>query len=108
MEPDLVRSLLLNLADNAQKSMEDGGELRFCQEMTERGCRIRVLDGGRGIPPQALKHLTEPFYRVDKARSEGKEVLDWGWLCAGKLYRSITEACGLQIEKKVELVSPWN
>lgn len=69
MEPDLVWSLFLNLADNAQKSMEDGGKLRFCQEMTETGCRIRVLDGGRGIPPQALKHLTEPFYRVDKARS---------------------------------------
>lgn len=69
MEPDLAWSLLLNLADNAQKSMEDGGELRFCQEMTEEGCRIRVLDDGRGIPPQALKHLAEPFYRVDKARS---------------------------------------
>lgn len=69
MEPDLVWSLLLNLADNAQKSMEDGGELRFQQEMTEDGCVIRVLDSGRGIPPQALEHLTEAFYRVDKARS---------------------------------------
>ncbi len=69
IEPDLVWSLLLNLADNAQKSMERGGELIFRQEMTDAGCRIRVSDSGRGIPPQALEHLTEAFYRVDKARS---------------------------------------
>lgn len=69
LEPDLLWSLLLNLADNAQKSMEGGGELRFQQEMTENGCVIRVLDSGRGIPPQALEHLTEAFYRVVKARS---------------------------------------
>lgn len=69
LEPDLVWSLLLNLADNAQKSMENGGELRLELELLEDGCRIRVLDSGRGIPPQALEHLTEAFYRADKARS---------------------------------------
>lgn len=69
IEPDLVWSLLLNLADNAQKSMEDGGELQFQQRMTEDGCLICVLDSGRGIPPQAIEHLTEAFYRADKARS---------------------------------------
>ena len=69
LEPDLVWSLLLNLADNAKKAMEGGGELRFQLRMLEDGCRVRVLDTGRGIPPQALEHLTEAFYRVDKARS---------------------------------------
>ena len=69
LEPDLIWSLLLNLADNAQKAMERGGELRFQLEMLRDGCRIRVLDTGRGIPEAALEHLTEAFYRVDKARS---------------------------------------
>ncbi|MCI9352112.1 MAG: HAMP domain-containing histidine kinase [Lawsonibacter sp.] len=69
LEPDLTWSLLLNLADNAQKAMEGGGELCFRQRMLEDGCRIQVLDSGRGIPSQALDHLTEAFYRVDKARS---------------------------------------
>jgi len=69
LEPDLVWSLLLNLADNGRKAMEHGGELRLAVEMLEDGCRIRVLDEGRGFPPQALEHLTEAFYRVDKARS---------------------------------------
>lgn len=69
IEPDLIWSVLLNLADNAQKSMEGGGELRFQVKMLEDGCLIRVVDSGRGIPPQALEHLTEAFYRVDKTRS---------------------------------------
>ena len=72
LEPDLVWSLLLNLADNAQKAMERGGELRFEQSMLPDGCRIRVLDTGRGIPAESLIHLTEAFYRVDKARSRAQ------------------------------------
>ena len=31
--------------------------------------RLEVADTGCGIPPEALSHLTEPFYRVDKARA---------------------------------------
>ena len=69
LEPDLTWSLLLNLADNAQKAMDRGGELRFESEMLPGGVRIRVLDTGGGIPEEALAHLTEAFYRVDKARS---------------------------------------
>ncbi len=72
LEPDLVWSLLLNLADNARKAMERGGELRFQVELLEDGCRIQVLDQGRGIPPEALDHLTDAFYRVDKARSRAQ------------------------------------
>ena len=69
MEPDLVWSLLLNLADNAQKAVADGGEILFRQKMLPDGCRIQVLDNGRGIPEASLARLTEAFYRVDKARS---------------------------------------
>ena len=72
LEPDLVWSLLLNLTDNAQKAMEGGGQLRFEQRMLPDGCRIRVLDTGRGIPAESLAHLTEAFYRVDKARSRAQ------------------------------------
>jgi signal transduction histidine kinase len=49
--------------------MEGGGTLQLRQRMLEDGCLIQVLDSGRGIPPQALNHLTEAFYRADKARS---------------------------------------
>ena len=69
LEPDLIWTLLLNLTDNARKAMEQGGSIRYLLELPEDGCRITVTDTGRGIPPEALAHLTEAFYRVDKARS---------------------------------------
>ena len=69
LERTLVRSLLLNLFDNARKAMEQGGTITVTQEILEDSCHIRIEDEGRGIPAEALPHLTEAFYRVDKARS---------------------------------------
>ena len=50
----------------------DVGNIYVWQEMLPDGCRVRVLDNGRGIPPEALAHLTEAFYRVDKSRSRAQ------------------------------------
>ena len=72
LEPDLVKTLLVNLLDNARKALDAGGNIYVLQEMLPDGCRIRVLDNGRGIPPEALSHLTEAFYRVDKSRSRAQ------------------------------------
>lgn len=69
MEPDLVKSLLLNLLDNARKALDNGGTITIVSKMLQDGCCIQVTDNGKGIPPEALKHLTEAFYRIDKSRS---------------------------------------
>jgi len=73
VEPDLVRTLLLNLMDNARKAMPEGGEIRICVSSLPEGTRLRVCDNGIGIPREAIRHLTEAFYRVDKqqARAQG-------------------------------------
>lgn len=73
LEPDLVKSLLVNLWDNARKAMDGrGGSIRVRCEMLPDGCRISVCDDGRGIPPEALGHLEEAFYRVDKSRARAQ------------------------------------
>lgn len=69
LEADLVRSLVLNLLDNARKALDKGGHITVRTEMLADGCRIQVRDDGRGIPPEALDRLTEAFYRVDRSRS---------------------------------------
>ncbi len=70
LEPDLIKSLLTNLWDNARKAMAGrGGQITVCSAMLPDGCRIAVQDTGRGIPPAALEHLTEAFYRVDTSRA---------------------------------------
>lgn len=69
LEPVLVRTLLLNLLDNARKALEQGGEIIVTSTMLPSGCLLIVQDNGPGIPPEALEHLTEAFYRVDPSRS---------------------------------------
>lgn len=72
LEPDLFRSLLLNLIDNSRKAMEGGGHILAAVAMTEQGCVLTLQDDGRGMPPEVLEHLTEAFYRVDKSRSRAQ------------------------------------
>lgn len=72
LEPDLFKSLLVNLLDNARKALDQGGNIVVVCEMLPDGCRVRVLDNGRGIPEEALGHLTEAFYRVDKSRARAQ------------------------------------
>lgn len=69
---DLFQTLLINLLDNAKKAMEQGGKIIVVVKMTPQGCVLSVIDGGKGIPQEALVHLTEAFYRVDKARARSK------------------------------------
>ena len=70
IEPDLVYCLLKNLVENAANAMPgSGGKIIITQKMIKNGCRIFVKDNGCGIPENSMKHLTDPFYRVDRSRS---------------------------------------
>ena len=72
MEPDLVKSLVINLIDNARKAMDGAGNIYVLTEMTDTGCRIRVVDNVRGMPQREIGRITEAFYRVDKSRSRAQ------------------------------------
>ena len=72
LEPDLVRTLLINLIDNARKAMDKKGNIRVDQKMDEDGVTFVITDNGKGMPKEAIEHVTEAFYRVDKARSRAQ------------------------------------
>ena len=72
LEPDLVKSLLYNLVDNASKAMDSGGIIAVRATAIPGGCQFQVVDNGRGMEPEALTRITEAFYRVDKARSRSQ------------------------------------
>ena len=74
IEPDLMESVCLNLLDNARKAIETGKEGCIHLEGVREGetyC-IQVTDNGRGIAPEDIGRITEPFYMADKARSRAQ------------------------------------
>ncbi len=72
LEPDLVKSLLYNLVDNAAKAMDGGGIIAVKGTAIPGGCQFQVADNGRGMEESQLSRITEAFYRVDKARSRSQ------------------------------------
>jgi signal transduction histidine kinase len=65
---DLLKELLINLADNAINASPDGSEVVLGIRDGE-GWSLFVQDYGQGMEEDELQHLTEPFYRADKSRS---------------------------------------
>ncbi len=72
LEPDLVKSLLYNIIDNASKAIDGEGMIVLRAKAIPDGCQFQVVDNGRGMEEKELTKITEAFYRVDKARSRSQ------------------------------------
>ena len=72
LEADLMKTVCMNLLDNARKAMEDGGSVTLEGRTEEGGYCIRVTDTGKGIPREELSRVTEAFYMVDKSRARAQ------------------------------------
>lgn len=60
---ELIDLALTNIAVNAVEAMESGrGVLRLQAARDGRSVVLRISDNGRGIPPENLQRLFEPFY----------------------------------------------
>ena len=68
LEDDLYQ-IAFNLVENGIKYNTPGGKLTISLLRSEDNAVLQVSDTGVGIPPEALSHVFERFYRVDKARS---------------------------------------
>ena len=88
-----IRRLLLALVDNALKYTEAGGVVTVCTVLVNDGVMLSVRDTGVGIPPDALHHIFERFYRVDTARGAGS-----GSGLGLAIAQAIAEAHGSSIE----------
>ncbi len=83
LDPDLFRSLMSNLLENARRAIDGSGAIHISQSWENGVCIIAIRDTGRGIPAEDLPHLTEAFYRVDKSRSRKEGGAGLGlFLCA--------------------------
>jgi len=77
IDPTQIEQVILNLVLNARDALPAGGEIRLEVSLVPRplvemppdlapsACdfvRLRVVDNGVGIPPEARAHLFEPFF----------------------------------------------
>ena len=68
LEDDLYQ-IIFNLVENGIKYNTVGGTLRIQLMKDADNAVLQVSDTGVGIPEDALGHVFERFYRVDKARA---------------------------------------
>src|SRR5262245_53361700 len=64
-----LKQVIVNLVDNAIKYTPAGGLVGVNVGGWNGRDVLEVSDNGVGIPPEALPHIFERFYRADKARS---------------------------------------
>lgn len=68
LEDDLYQ-IVFNLMENGIKYNIPGGSLTVSLTREEDNAVLKVTDTGMGIPEEAVGHVFERFFRVDKARS---------------------------------------
>jgi signal transduction histidine kinase len=66
MDYDLMKSLIINLIDNASKASEPGQEIK----LRAHGNIIEVSDSGSGIAKEDAARVTDAFYMADRSRSK--------------------------------------
>lgn len=64
-----LREVVENLASNALRHCEKGGNIRVSLTQTGGFAFLRVYNDGPAIPEEDLPRLFEPFYRGDKSRN---------------------------------------
>jgi K+-sensing histidine kinase KdpD len=72
VEPDLMKTLLLNLMDNARKASSAGSAVELRGSRDGEHYTFTMTDHGRGIPQAELGKITEAFYMVDTSRSRAQ------------------------------------
>jgi signal transduction histidine kinase len=69
-----LREVVMNLLSNAVKYTHPGGTVTVTAGTYDGHVELSVADTGIGIPPEALAHVFEPFYRVLGSKPERGEA----------------------------------
>ncbi|MHB9130052.1 MAG: PAS domain-containing sensor histidine kinase [Armatimonadota bacterium] len=66
-----LERVVMNLLSNALKYSAPNSRVLVCAEHRENQVVVSIIDQGKGIPPEALSHLFERFYRAADRKAEG-------------------------------------
>jgi heavy metal sensor kinase len=96
-----LKQIIVNLLDNAIRFTRRGGAVALRTDSDDSGSVLEISDTGIGIPPSALPHVFDRFYRVDEARSRE----DGGAGLGLSIVKSICTAHGAEIDVQSDLRS---
>ncbi len=99
-DPGRLDQVLSNLVANALRHTPAGGAITLRAALQERDVQLIVEDTGDGIPPEALPHIFDRFWRGDRARSHTSGA---GVGLGLAIARQLVQAHGGQIEVESEL-----
>ena len=69
-----LQQVFLNIINNAFEAVEDGGNISIATRENEKDqgtVEVAIADDGRGIHPDDLKHIFDPFYSKGKEQGTG-------------------------------------
>ena len=108
MDFDLMKSLMMNLVDNAAKASLDGQSIEIYSSETV----IEVRDHGHGIPREDLEHVMEPFFVVDRSRSKKNGGFGLGLAIVSEIAKAHSASIVIESEQNtgtlVRMIFPDN
>lgn len=84
-----TQQVVLNLLTNAVKFTEPGGRVRLTCEADAGQVVVRVEDTGRGIPPEKMDAIFEPFIQVDSQLTRTQDGVGLGLSISRDLARGM-------------------
>ena len=102
-DAEKVQQVLLNLLTNALKFTASGGEVTLSCERTpdEESVAVRVADTGRGIAPEQLERIFQPFVQVDARLARTQEGVGLGLAISRDLARGMGGDLTVESELRV-------
>lgn len=96
-DEEKLKQIFINLIENAIRYSDEKSIVQITTNVEKHNAMIEILDYGIGIPLEDLPHITERFYRVNKARSR----MDGG----SGLGLSIVETLVKQLNGSIQITS---
>ena len=114
--PDIVsdrgqlQQVFLNIMGNALDAVPDGGKVDIaCPRTDGGGLLVRVTDNGKGMSPEVIKHIFEPFYSTKKEKGNGLGMfITYGIVrrLGGEITVDSTEGKGTTVSITLPLTPP--